>query len=100
MEGKKETNNNNIHILVDLNEAARSVIDFIGTPRYHEITSALENNAQAGFTAGLSFALCLAMANCKTFLCRVEEESGGDLLKKVMTDGAEFADAPTMNPAT
>ena len=100
MEGKK-ANNNNIHILVDLNEAARSVIDFIGTPRYHEIISALENNAQAGFTAGLSFALCLAMANCKTFLYRVEEEkSEGDLLKKVMTDGAEFADAPTMNPAT
>ena len=49
---------------VDLNEASKVVIKFIGTEKYKEVISALEDNAQAGFTAGLSFALCLMMAEC------------------------------------
>jgi hypothetical protein len=64
----------NQHILIDINEASTVVMNFIGTEKYHDILSAIEDNAAAGFSAGLSFALCLAMAYCKTFLYHVEEE--------------------------
>lgn len=65
---------NNPHVLVDINEASAIVLKFIGTDRYYDVVSSLENNAKAGFNAGLSFAICLAMAECKTFLYHVEEQ--------------------------
>ena len=55
------------HILVDMNEASSVVMKFIGTDKFDEVVSAVENNAKAGFTAGLSFALCLIMAEAKTY---------------------------------
>jgi len=55
----------NTHILVDIKEASSVVMNFIGTDKYNEVISAIENNAKAGFTAGLSFALSLIMAECK-----------------------------------
>lgn len=65
---------NNPHILIDLNEASDVIIKFIGTDKFNEIVSSLENNAKAGFIAGMSFALCLANANCRTFLYHIEEQ--------------------------
>ena len=86
---------NNPHILVDLNEAASKVIGFIGTDKFKEIVQAIDNNAQSGFTAGLSFALSLAMAECKTYLYR-EEESKSD--QKVPDDHIDiiFTDGNTL----
>ena len=65
---------NNPHILIDLNEASDVVIKFIGTDKFNEIVSSLEDNAKAGFIAGMSFALCLANVNCKKFLYHIEEQ--------------------------
>lgn len=61
------------HILVDVNEAASVVMNFIGTEKFNEVVSSIEDNAKAGFITGLSFALSLSMAECKTFLYHVEE---------------------------
>ena len=55
-----------VHMLIDANEAASVIIQFIGSDRYNEIVYAIEDTAKAGFTTGLSFALCLMMAECKT----------------------------------
>ena len=41
----------------------------------NRIIDAIENTAQAGFTTGLSFALCLMMAECKTKLYAEEEDT-------------------------
>ena len=60
--------------MIDLNEASYVITHFIGTDKFNEIVSLLENNAKAGFIAGMSFALCLANANCKTFLYHIEEQ--------------------------
>ena len=64
----------NPHILVDMNEATQVVMKFIGTEKFNEVVSSIDNNAKAGFMTGLSFALCLAMAECKTFLYHVGEK--------------------------
>ena len=65
---------NQPHILADMNEASSVVMKFIGTDKFDEVVSAVENNAKAGFTAGLSFALCLIMAEAKTYLYHVDEQ--------------------------
>ena len=64
-----------VHMLIDANEASSVIIKFIGSDRYNEIIDAIENTAQAGFTTGLSFALCLMMAECKTKLYTEEEDT-------------------------
>jgi len=64
----------NPHILIDLNEASAKIISFIGTDKFKEIVFAINDDAQSGFTAGLSFALSLAMAECKTYLYHAEEQ--------------------------
>lgn len=69
---------NQPHILADMNEASSVVIKFIGTDRFNDVVSAIENNAKAGFTAGLSFALCLIMAEAKTYLYHVDEQKVTD----------------------
>lgn len=69
---------NQPHILADMNEASSVVMNFIGTDKFNEVVSAVENNAKAGFTAGLSFALCLIMAEAKTYLYRVGEQKAED----------------------
>ena len=71
-------NTNSQHILIDLNEASKVIIDFIGSEKFDEVVSSIENNAKAGFIAGMSFALCLANANCTTFLCRFEEKKSSE----------------------
>ena len=68
----------NPHVLVDINEASAIAMKFIGTDTYNDVVSSLENNAKAGFNAGLFFAICLAMAECKTFLYHMEEQSGSN----------------------
>lgn len=65
---------NQPHILADMNEASSVVMKFIGTDRFDEVVSAVENNAKAGFAAGLSFALCLIMAEARTYLYHVDEQ--------------------------
>lgn len=65
---------NQPHILVDLNEASAVVTKFIGSERFNEVVQCIDNNAKAGFMAGLSFALCLSMAECKTFLYNANEQ--------------------------
>ena len=65
---------NNPHILVDMNEASAVVMNFIGSERFNDIVQSIDNNARAGFMAGLSFALCLAMAESKTYLYHVNEQ--------------------------
>ena len=62
-------------MLIDANEASSVIIKFIGSDRYNEIIDAIENTAQAGITTGLSFALCLMMAECKTKLYAEEEDA-------------------------
>ena len=52
------------HILVDIDDAASVIMKFIGSEKCNEITKAIEDNAKSGFMAGLSFALCLIMAEC------------------------------------
>lgn len=69
---------NQPHVLIDANEMASVVMKFIGTEKFDEIVSAIDNNAKAGFMVGLSFALSLGMAECKTFLYHVEEQSKED----------------------
>jgi hypothetical protein len=54
------------------------VINFIGTDKFNDVVSSLEDNAKAGFTAGMSFALCLANASCKKFLYHIEEQKTED----------------------
>ena len=65
---------NQPHILVDMNEASAVVMNFIGSERFNEVIQSIDDNARAGFMTGLSFALCLAMAECKTFLYHVDEQ--------------------------
>ena len=48
-------------------------MNFIGTEKFNEVVSSIEDNAKAVFITGLSFALSLSMAECKTFLYHVEE---------------------------
>ena len=62
------------HILVDLNETCRSIINFIGSDKFNEVVSSIENSARAGFMTGLSFAMSLAMSEGKTFLYHVDEQ--------------------------
>lgn len=69
---------NQPHILADMNEAASIVMKFIGTDKFNEVVSAVENNAKSGFIAGLSFALCLIMAETKTYLYHVDEQKSED----------------------
>ena len=64
-----------VHMLIDANEASSVIIKFIGSDRYNEIVNAIEDTAQAGFITGLSFALCLMMAECKTKLYDTEEDT-------------------------
>jgi len=66
---------NKVHMLIDANEAASVIIKFIGSDRYNEIVNAIEDTAQAGFSTGLSFALCLMMSECKTKLYGAEEDT-------------------------
>lgn len=65
---------NKVHMLIDANEASSVIIKFIGSDRYNVIVDAIENTARAGFTTGLSFALCLMMDECKTKLYTEEED--------------------------
>ena len=53
---------------------ASVVMKFIGTEKFDEIVKAIDNNAKDGFMAGLSFALSLGLAECKTFLYHVDEQ--------------------------
>lgn len=69
---------NQPHILVDMKEATSVIMKFIGTDKFDEVVSAVENNAKTGFTAGLSFALCLIMAEAKTYLYHVDEQKAKD----------------------
>lgn len=64
-----------VHMLIDANEAASVIIKFIGSDRYNEIVDAIEDTAIAGFTTGLSFALCLMMDECKTQVYAAEEDT-------------------------
>jgi hypothetical protein len=65
---------NQPHIFVDMKEASAIVINFIGSERFNEVVQSIDNNARAGFMAGLSFALCLAMAESKTYLTHANEQ--------------------------
>ena len=65
---------NQPHILVDLNEASAVVTKFIESERFNQVVQCIDNNAKAGFVTGLSFALCLSMAECKTFLYNANEQ--------------------------
>lgn len=54
--------------------------EFLGTEKFKEIVSAIENNSNAGFIAGMCFAQTLAMAKCRTYLYHVDKlskEEGG-----------------------
>ena len=64
-----------VYMLIDANEASSVIIKFIGSDRYNEIVDAIEDTAKAGFTTGLSFALCLMMAECKTKLYGEKEDA-------------------------
>ena len=61
------------HILVDMNEASTVIMKFIGSEKFNEVVQSIDNNAKSGFMAGLSFALCLAMAESKTYLYNVDD---------------------------
>lgn len=50
--------------LVDINEASSVIMDFIGSEKYNIIVGSIENNARAGFNAGLSIAMALIMSEC------------------------------------
>ena len=65
---------NQPHILADMNEASEVVMRFIGSEKFNEVVQAIDDNAKSGFTAGLSFALCLIMADCKTYVYHVGEQ--------------------------
>ena len=69
---------NQPHILVDMNEASAVIINFIGSKRFDEVVQCIDDTAKAGFMAGLSFAMCLAMADCKTYLYHVDEQQKKD----------------------
>lgn len=60
--------------LVDLNEASSELLKFIGTDKCDEIISSIQDNARSGFIAGMSFALCFIMANCKTYVGCIENK--------------------------
>ena len=66
------------HIFVDINEASKVVMKFIGTDKFYQVVDALENNAQSGFTAGLSFALCLILAECPNIIYRESPQKSSD----------------------
>ena len=61
------------NFLVDLNEANSAVLNFIGTEKFNEVVSAINDDAKSGFMAGLSFAMCIAMAECRPYVF-VEEK--------------------------
>ena len=65
---------NQPHILVDMNEASAVIMKFIGSEKFNEVVQCIADNAKSGFMAGLSFALCLAMADCKTYLYHIKEQ--------------------------
>ncbi len=65
---------NQPHVLVDLNEMAHVIGEFMGTEKFKEIVSAIENNSNAGFIAGMCFAQTLAMAKCRTYLYHIDEQ--------------------------
>lgn len=67
-----------LHMLADMNEASKVVMNFIGTDRFNEIVSSIDDNVKAGFTTGLSFAVCLIMGECKTYLHFVDSESDSE----------------------
>ncbi len=69
---------NQPHILADMKEASSVVMKFIGTDKFDEVVSAIEDNAKAGFTTGLSFALCLIMAEAETYLYQIDEQKAED----------------------
>ena len=59
---------NDRHMLIDINEASAKITNFIGTKRFDEIVSCVNNDARSGFMAGMAFALCLAMTECKCYV--------------------------------
>ena len=65
---------NKTHIFLDINEASGVVMKFIGSEKFDEVVKCIDDNAKSGFIAGLSFALCLAMAECKTYQYYVDED--------------------------
>lgn len=65
---------NKTHYLVNIDKACRAVIDFIGTDEYNKVISSIEDTARAGFTAGLSFAMCLTMSTDDKYVIREEEK--------------------------
>ena len=65
---------NQPHVLVDLNEMSHVISEFLGTEKFKEIVSAIENNSNAGFIAGMCFAQTLAMAKCRTYLYHVDKQ--------------------------
>ena len=66
----------NIHSFIDINKAVSIIMNFIGTDEFNKIVSAIEDNAKAGFIAGLSFATCIEMAKCKRFYAKEGEADG------------------------
>lgn len=59
---------NEPRMLIDVQEASVIIMNFIGTEKFNNVIGSLEDNARAGFTAGLSFALCLIMSEAAAFL--------------------------------
>jgi hypothetical protein len=66
-------------IYVNINEASTIIKNFIGTDSFYAIIDALEDNARAGFTAGLSFALCLMLAESQPIVvCKESPRKSSD----------------------
>ena len=66
------------NIYININEASKIIKDFIGTDRFYAIIEALEDNAQAEFTAGLSFALCLMLAESQPIICKESSQKSSE----------------------
>ena len=60
-------------VMIDIEQAGKTILDFIGTDDYKRIIDSIGETESKGFVSGLSIAYSLLMTRCDRYLYNLPE---------------------------
>ena len=61
-------------VMIDIEQAGKTILDFIGTDDYKRILDNICDSKSGGFMSGLSFAYSLLMTKCDRYVYNMPED--------------------------
>lgn len=82
--------------LVDTEEAAQAILEYIGSEDFDKAEKAIEDNGRAGLMSGLALSFSVILAKCTKYIYTIHDrpvEPVSDAYKSENTTGGQTDDA-------